>query len=89
MEYTENEKVLLSKSMTIRCPLCGSANIGYHPVPTQVLSYTDLNKDGTQIESARFGWVNCLHGECQECGFIILRRLDTLYRIGRKYYPDL
>lgn len=84
MAYSETEKYLLSASMDVRCPLCGSRNIGYSAEPTQVLSYPYTKEDGTEVNLMKTSWVNCLHGECQDCGFVILRRLDTLYRIGRK-----
>lgn len=88
MAYTNLEKVLLYQSMNIRCPLCGGTNIGYSPEPTQVLNYPYINSDGSKVNFNKAGWINCLHGECQDCGFVILRRLDTLYRIGREKLPN-
>lgn len=89
MAYSDKEKVLLSQSMNIRCPLCGSINIGYSPEPTQIINYPYTKSDGSMIDHTQMSWVNCFHGECQDCGFVILRRLETLYRNGRKKFPNL
>lgn len=87
MAYTDIEKMLLSLSMNIRCPLCGSSNIGYSSEPAQIISHPFKKEDGSDVDLMKTSWVNCLHGECQDCGYVILRRLDTLYRIGRKKFP--
>ena len=60
-----------------KCPVCGSTHLTFNEYPTQVLSYSTGDKD---IDLSNVSWINCLSGECLDCGFIMQFRLDTLLK---------
>lgn len=80
MELNKQERELIdSKIKDFNCPFCGG-KIVHFIQQFQLLCIPNLNNATTSIELSKENLLGYLCGECQNCGYTILRRLDVLLR---------
>lgn len=65
------------KLLKVKCPVCGSHNLKFNEFPSQVVSFSNTDKD---IDFSKVSWINCICGECLSCGYVLQFRLDTLLK---------
>ena len=81
MNLTEEQKTIIEPKIRNKsCPMCGSKRLMFNVMPGQIVSYPFMNPEGTEIDTSKISWINALFGECMDCGYIIMFRLDTLLR---------
>lgn len=73
----EQMAVVEPKLRKVKCPVCGSHNLIFNDIPTQVVSFSNTEKD---IDFSKVSFINCVSGECLSCGYILQFRLDTLLK---------
>ena len=83
MKLTDSEKKQIEKHLTTECPLCGGRLLhSTMPLRLVALSCHTLKEglfDERNIEAMR----SYICGECQNCGYTILRNMDVMLRKDR------
>lgn len=81
MELSDAQKKVIEPKLSVKCPLCGG-QILHNTVPAQ-LFFNEFNPESETstldfTETAKYK--NYVVGECQNCGYTILRSLSILLR---------
>lgn len=81
MALNDEQKKIIEPKLSVKCPLCGG-QVLHHTTPAQ-LFFNEFNPESkTSIlnftENAEYK--NYVVGECQNCGYTILRSLSILLR---------
>ena len=71
LQKAKAEKVLLK----IKCPICGSTNIRAMDDTTHVIGFASV---GSDIDFTKVSYVNAICTNCEDCGYIMQFRLDTI-----------
>lgn len=80
MELNEKQREIIEKKVPkYKCPLCGG-NVLHYTTPVQLLFIPDLETRGDTIELKKTDVVGYLCGQCQNCGYAILRNLEILLK---------
>lgn len=80
MALNENQKKTIEPKLSTKCPLCGG-HILHHTTPAQIFfNEYDSNTRSTTIDVNKATFEDYLVGECQNCGYTILRKLDILLK---------
>ena len=80
MELNDVEKKQIEKHLTIKCPFCGGKML-HSTMPLQLIAFSCPTQeiglfDDNNIDDRR----NYICGECQNCGYTILRNMDIMLR---------
>lgn len=76
MKLTEEQKQKAEKALLkIKCPICGSRNIGAIDELTHVIGFASTNN---RIDFSKVSWLNAVCCSCNDCGYIMQFRLDTI-----------
>lgn len=82
MDLTEEQKEIISSKVgDYNCPLCSGKMIHYTQ-PFQLVCVPSFIKSDEPLDIKRENLYEYLCGECQNCGYTILRRLSIL--LGNK-----
>lgn len=81
MELSDEQKKIIEPKLSVKCPLCGG-RILHQTTPAQ-LFFNEFNpelKTSTLDFTENVEYRNYVVGECQNCGYTILRSLSILLR---------
>lgn len=81
MELSDAQKEIIEPKLSVKCPLCGG-HILHSTVPAQ-LFFNKFNPESvtsTLDFTKNVKYKNYVVGECQNCGYTILRSLSVLLR---------
>lgn len=84
MALSENQKRKLEPFLKYKCPLCGG-HVMHQVNPAQLLFFpyeACADTDTSDIKKAEIR--EYLVGECQNCGFTMLRDLEILFDKAKK-----